>query len=379
MTRCSKRQRDEHRLKRGRCVARDLKVLMLVVVMLVGGGLLRPTPYDRRYVPFMVTDASQIYRPSVPFPGIFDISFPKANFQIRVRKKPSDVSNKPDQKSLKESEKKEDAEIGEETVPVEEEYAIKPTIKPIFGKKRYVHYNDHLFVENNGLDFDKIMTKASFEKIGTEVIENILHARKNTQRKPNLRPAVIPPYYKNLIAQYDPKIQFFDAYTEQQFYIDMLNFINKAEDRLEFFKTKHLSAHSPYLHDVGKLIIEKTNDYRISKKLRPSIRWSEPFYFTMLNHSIHMSNIGKLTHDGFDKRTEAARRIYDIESTGENLAFFNPMTPFSKTQIADMFMKLWINSEPHRLNLEGDFNLGSVSIFKNFDGDYWAIMFLAKI
>ena len=357
------------------------RMMLIVALMFVAGT--RPSPFNKRYVPFRVTDASQIYWPSVPFPGIFDISFPKANFVVKIRKKPADVKNESNSESKKNEANKEsksdETNKQQKEAPAEDEFEIKPTIKPKFGKKRYFHYNDEIFIPNSGMDYLTILGKANFEKIGTRAIQHILDARTGKQKKPKLKPPRIPPYYQHLFNQYDPKTEFYDHYSEQQFYMDLLNFVNKAEDRLHFFRTKRLSAHNPFLHEVGQLTIELMNKYRISKNLRGDVRWSEPLYYSMLNHSIHMSNIGKLTHDDFKSRSDMARQFYDIRSSAENLAFFNPNTPFSRTQIAEKFMDLWINSPPHRVNLEGDFNVGSVSIFENFDGDYWATMFLVKV
>lgn len=376
----SRKRRDESKVAKFKEKI-GLRLVVLAVVMVWVGT--RPTPYNRRYVPLQVTDGSQIYRPSMPFPGIFDISFPKANFLVKIRKKPADVKNESnsgsDENNLKSDSKENTEEKSGSKEPAEEEFEIKPTIKPKFGKKRYFHYNDAIFVSNSGMDYLTLMGKANFEKIGTQAIQHILEARTRKTRKPKLKPPKIPPYYQNLIAQYDPKTQFYDEYTEQQFYIDLLNFVNKAEDRLHFFRTKRLSAHNPFLHGVGQLTIDLMNQYRRSKGLPGNISWSEPLYFSMLNHSIHMSNIGELTHDDFKSRSATAKQFYDIKSSAENLAFFNPNTPFSRVEIAEKFMDLWINSPPHRVNLEGDFNVGSVSIFENFDGDYWATMFLVKV
>lgn len=320
-------------------------------------------PYSKRYAPFQVITQAQLLRPSVPFPGIFEFSTPKAQFFAKVRS-------------------------SENAEPV-----LKPQLSKDFGKKRYVHYNSDIFVPNEGIDFLSLRKNFDYKQMTSEMLAKVLEEQLATlgsdldfpleavgrDDKAKADGAKLPKYYEKLFDEYDPSIQFYDEYSRDDYYIDMLKFLNKMKNSVDFYSTTTSDPNSEYYHDLGKLIVKKLNSYRRSQKLRDNVIWSEPMYYYVMEHSVYMSRIRDLTHDGFSTRSRYVRRMYPVKASSENLASFQSFSLLGKEDIAERFMKLWINSEGHRLNMEKDFNMCSVAIYKTQNEEYYATMFLIKV
>jgi uncharacterized protein YkwD len=331
------------------------------VICLLGGGLCKRDPYQKRYSPFQVMSQAQLLKPSVPFPGLFEFSTPKADFFSRV-------------KTSKDG-------------PVE----LKPRLSNEFGKKRYVHYNDDIFLPNEGIDFLALRKNFNFKEMTSEMLANVLEEQMNrlsadldfpgdAPTKAKTKPRRnLPKYYQQLFSEYDPNIQFYDDYSRDDYYIDMLKFLSKMKNSVDHYSAPKTDPNSEYFHSLGKLIVAKLNKYRRSKKLKDNVVWSEPMYYYMMEHSMYMSQIHKLTHDGFQTRSRNVQRMYHLKSSAENLASFQSFSLMTKDQIADRFMNLWINSKGHRLNMEKNFNMCTVAIFKTSNQEYYGTMFLIKI
>ena len=341
-----------NRFSNDNCFREKKVIYLIILIMMVNFNtncLL--DPYSKRYLPFRINSQLQLFKPSVPFPGIFEFSYPKGEFFKHV--KPS-----------------EDAEPEEQ-----------PNTAREFGKKRFPHYNERLFLPNENIDFLSLAKKIDIPKVSYKIMLKILDLQlqgKSNKKRKKYNPE-IPQYYKDIFSQYDPNTKFYDKYSERQFYTDMLNFLNRVQDTNEFFKQKETHPNSMFFHDIGKLVVTKLNKYRLSKELPHNISWSEPSYYYMLQHSIDMSHKGELSHDGFDNRFSQINRMYSAKSGAENLACFQSFDLLTKDEIADKFMQLWIDSEGHRLNMVKDFNMSTVAIYKSANNKYWGTMFLMRI
>lgn len=334
----------------------------LVLAVLVATSACMFDPYRKRYAPFQVITQAQLLRPSVPFPGIFEFSTPKADFFAKVR-------------------------TSKNTKPV-----LKPQLSKDYGKKRYVHYNDEIFVPNEGIDFLSLRKNFDFKQMTSEMLAKVLEEQlaglgadlnfpleSLGEEEKKSATANLPKYYQELFSDYDPSIKFYDQYSRDDYYIDMLKFLNKMKNSVDFYSAPAGEPNSEYFHDLGKLIVKKLNSYRRSKKLKDNVIWSEPMYFYVMEHSVYMARIRDLTHDGFSTRSSYVRRMYPAKASSENLASFQSFSLLGKEDIADRFMDLWINSEGHRLNMEKDFNMCSVAIYKTANEEYYATMFLIKV
>ena len=322
-------------------------------------------PYLKRYSPFQVVSQAQLLKPSIPFPGILEFSTPKAEFFAKVRTS----KNAP--------------------------AVIKPQLTKDFGKKRYIHYNTDIFLPNEGIDFLSLRKNFNFKDMTSEmltkVLEEQLHGLEdgldfpmddlldNVEKPEKKKKHQLPKYYQNLLSEYDPQINFYDNYSRNDYYIDMLKFLNKMKTSVDFYSNPTSDPNSTYYHGVGKLIVRKLNKYRRKVRLRDNVGWSEPMYYYMMEHSVYMSRIHKLTHDGFQNRSNFVKNMYPLKASAENLASFQTFSLMTKEEIAEKFMNLWINSKGHRLNMEKDFNMCSVAVYKTSNDEYYATMFLIKI
>ena len=67
-----------------------------------------------------------------------------------------------------------------------------------------------------------------------------------------------------------------------------------------------------------------------------------------------------LGHDGFSERYEMARTVAILSSAGENVGM-----NFAVQDPVNNAMDNWLDSDGHRQNIEGDFNLTGVGIARN--------------
>lgn len=351
------------------CIKPKEIVYYLFICFFISSSLCSTDPFKKRYAPFQVISQAQLLKPSIPFPGIFEFSTPKAEFYANVRNSKN------------------------------EEPVRKAQLSKHFGKKRYIHYNTDIFLPNEGIDFLSLRKNFNFKEMTSEMLAQVLEEQLNDLNNnsdfsvktsiDNLKPEnknnskkkkfELPEYYQNLFSQYDPDINFYDKYSRNDYYIDMLKFLNNMKNSVDFYSNTTTDPNSSYYHGIGKLIVRKLNKYRRSVRLKDNVGWSEPMYFYVMDHTIYMSRIHKLTHDGFQNRSQYVSNMYQLKASAENLASFQTFSLMTKEEIAEKFMDLWIKSTGHRLNMEKDFNMCSVAVYKTSSDEYYATMFLIKI
>lgn len=305
--------------------------------------------FKRKYFPFKVISQMDLLRPSLPFPGIFDISAPSAKFFRRVK-----LSDKEDIKEI-------------------------PNLDNEFGKKKFIHYYPELFQSNEGLNIQNFIQQFDVYETTLNLMKQIVNDIALLEDDEEEETYNFTSYYTDLLSEYEPSYVFFDKYTSRQYYLDLINFMNKMKDSVQFYKNKKADPLSKYFNSVGRVIVEKLNEYRKSKNLSSNIEWSELSYYQVLEHSLLMSNIGRLTHDGFNERTNELRKLYPLKSAAENLASFQNFELITKEIIAEKFMDLWITSKSHRLNMEKNMNRCTVAIYKNEHNVYYGTMFLFRV
>jgi len=84
-------------------------------------------------------------------------------------------------------------------------------------------------------------------------------------------------------------------------------------------------------------------------------------------HSDNMlSGETEFGHDGFDGRVDRIGESIAWLSTGENVATNQGFSDPAATAVTG-----WLDSPPHRDNIEGDFNLAGVGIAEGPDGLYF--------
>lgn len=108
------------------------------------------------------------------------------------------------------------------------------------------------------------------------------------------------------------------------------------------------------------------NQYRQSLNL-PPLRLNAQISQQAQNHSQNMAQQEvKFSHRGFDSRLEAIKDRIDYRSAAENVAsnqgYDNP---------AARAVKGWIESDRHRQNMIGDYNLTGIGVAQNQQGKYY--------
>lgn len=111
-------------------------------------------------------------------------------------------------------------------------------------------------------------------------------------------------------------------------------------------------------------ILEEVNAYRKKKSLAP-LRSNSVI---ATEASVHSQAMARKTvvfgHAGFGGRIKRiSTRLGGIVGSAENVAVGN-MT-------AKQVVQRWVNSAPHRKNLEGNFNLTGIGVSKDFRGQFY--------
>ena len=119
-------------------------------------------------------------------------------------------------------------------------------------------------------------------------------------------------------------------------------------------------------------ILANVNAYRRSKGLG-ALQMLSVATQQAYNHSRNMAT-GRTAfgHDGFDARVDAIRAsIGSVYGWAENVAYGN----LSAKGVVDV----WLNSPGHRKNIEGNYNLSGIGVYKDSEGTlYFTQIFLKK-
>ena len=109
---------------------------------------------------------------------------------------------------------------------------------------------------------------------------------------------------------------------------------------------------------------EKVNDYRRQRDLPPLVV-DERLVKQARIHSRNMGNgVTAFGHDGFNERVKATR--INFKTAAENVAYNQ-----GYADPAAHAVQGWINSEGHRRNIVGDFNLTGMGVYQNDAGRYY--------
>lgn len=75
------------------------------------------------------------------------------------------------------------------------------------------------------------------------------------------------------------------------------------------------------------------------------MEWSEEAYNRALKHTLYQVDRREISHDNFEERAKG------FVKANENVAYFTKFDPISAEEVANQFMKQWINSPGHNANL----------------------------
>ncbi len=132
---------------------------------------------------------------------------------------------------------------------------------------------------------------------------------------------------------------------------------------------KNVRADDPNDLTIAELLAAH-NRYRASEK-KPPLKLEPRLIEAARAHARDMAEHNKLAHEGSDGSLprDRVRRIgYSYQEIGENVA--------SGQATVSAVMRSWIESEPHRENLLGDFTQMGAAVAKGSDGEnYWCVDF----
>lgn len=118
-------------------------------------------------------------------------------------------------------------------------------------------------------------------------------------------------------------------------------------------------------------ILEEINAYRLTKNL-PVLLHNEQIRTQTQNHTYYMIKNNSASHDNFFSRKEYLTTHANALEVSENVAagFTN----------ARSVVKAWINSDTHRMNIEGDHTHFNITAEKDSnDKWYYTNIFIKKI
>ncbi len=132
---------------------------------------------------------------------------------------------------------------------------------------------------------------------------------------------------------------------------------------------KNVRADDPVDPTIAELLAAH-NRYRDSEK-KPPLKWEPRLSEAARAHARDMAGHNKLAHEGGDgslPKDRVRRFGYVYQEVGENVA--------SGQATVAAVMRSWIESEPHRENLLGDFTEMGAAVARGSDGEnYWCVDF----
>jgi len=119
-------------------------------------------------------------------------------------------------------------------------------------------------------------------------------------------------------------------------------------------------------------ILVLVNKHRASIGLAP-LKMNETISKLALQHSSDMATRRvPFSHQGFDKRTAGIKKQVggEIHAFAENVAY--------GADDAEGAVEMWLSSQGHRENIEGDYNLTGIGIAKSKDGYLYFTQIFAR-
>lgn len=119
-------------------------------------------------------------------------------------------------------------------------------------------------------------------------------------------------------------------------------------------------------------VLHYVNEYRVKKGL-PALAMNDTISEAALKHSKYMGNKTiRINHDGFEDRMHGLMKLLKpANGAAENVA--------NGQRDAREVVNMWIASPGHRENIEGNYHLSGIGIYKNRNGVlYFTHIFIKK-
>jgi uncharacterized protein YkwD len=127
-------------------------------------------------------------------------------------------------------------------------------------------------------------------------------------------------------------------------------------------------AQNPSTRGIEVEVFRLTNAYRQSRSL-PPLHEASSLALLARGHSSDLARRGPkhVDHLGLRNRFERASESISLVSFSENVARMGRKRPQPATWVVDS----WVASESHRKNIEGNYDLVGIGVFRREDGYYF--------
>lgn len=130
---------------------------------------------------------------------------------------------------------------------------------------------------------------------------------------------------------------------------------------------------TPGIVEVEARVHQLINQYRSDKGLPPLVL-SDIITTQARQHSRNMADgTVPFSHDGFAQRVEAIKTQIAVAAAGENVAMNSGYTDPAKVAFDG-----WIDSDGHRANIEGDYDLTGIGVMQSATRGYFLTQIFVK-
>lgn len=140
---------------------------------------------------------------------------------------------------------------------------------------------------------------------------------------------------------------------------------NQISDKLHVEPTSTAKQTAPSLEELERSVYVQINEYRQQQGLAP-LTLNPQITQQARAHSQAMAQQGSLSHDGFEQRVRVLARSVSYRSAAENVAYNQGYNNPSSQAVRG-----WINSQGHRQNIQGRYNLTGIGVARNSEGEYF--------
>lgn len=127
---------------------------------------------------------------------------------------------------------------------------------------------------------------------------------------------------------------------------------------------------------IEQEIHARINQHRRSKGKAPLLRDARIDLLARRHSELMAAGRRSFSHDGFESRAREAGRLFPGRYGGAAENVFYTTSP---NQVAASAVKGWVNSQGHRLNLEGAYTYTGIGVARSASGTYYATQLFIRV
>lgn len=137
--------------------------------------------------------------------------------------------------------------------------------------------------------------------------------------------------------------------------LSMVSCTSESVDEIPSVEAFNVQQLETELHSI-------VNSYRTTEGLTP-LQFSAVAYDLANEHNDYMIAKGGLSHDNFNSRASKIASETEAKEVAENVA--------RDYQTAKATLQGWLDSAPHKINIEGDFTHTAISVKQSVNGNIY--------